>query len=141
MSRYRNCWTFIHKYLSAIFSGRQRLSSSLSARQTPPIVTAPRGAYLVETSISIAVGYAALDASTQEPCSFEHWVEMQIAQRCWIEQELDVITYFRSHFAVTGESWLVMNTYWTKRLLTTPELQITYKNTAQKYKQMYGSAA
>jgi len=85
--------------------------------------------------------FGPLGDTTIEPCSFERFVEMQVAQACWAEQGVDLVSHLRTYFTVSMLEWSKISVYWKPRYLANEELKQRFDQLEGEFKAKYGQAA
>ena len=85
--------------------------------------------------------FGPLGDTTIEPCSFERYVEIQVAQACWAEQGVDLVSHLRTYFAVSMLEWSKISVYWKPRYLVNEELKQRFDQLEEEFKAKYGQAA
>jgi len=112
--------------------------SKLEKEEISPALSDGEDAGLVPP---VTAGPAPLFNSLTEPCPFEQYVEMQVAQASWVEQGVDLVSHLRTHFSVSMLEWSKISIYWKPRYLNSAELKQRFDQLEGDLKGKYGKAA
>ena len=112
--------------------------SKLEKEEISPALSDGEDAGLVPP---VTAGPAPLFNSLTEPCPFEQYVEMQVAQASWVEQGVDLVSHLRTHFSVSMLEWSKISIYWKPRYLNSADLKQRFDQLEGDLKGKYGKAA
>jgi hypothetical protein len=75
-------------------------------------------------------------------CTFELFVEIQVALSAWIDQGADTLANLQNHFALSEADWLTESAYWGPKYLADDELLRKFNALSAEFRTKYrGSAA
>lgn len=86
-------------------------------------------------------GTQAMGAGPSEPCSFERFVELSVAQSCWAEQGADIAASLEAHFGLSLLDWASLNAYWSQSYTGNAKLAKQFEELEPSFKKKYGTAA
>ncbi len=76
-----------------------------------------------------------------EPCPFDRWVEVHVAQDTWLEQERDVAGNLQDYFQMSMEDWDSIHRYWSQRFLAEQKLKRRFDDLEPALRKKYGGTA
>jgi len=79
-------------------------------------------------------------ANGGEPCSFEKFVEVMVAQGCWAEQGLDVAAQLKQTFGIDIGEYSRWGAYWSPKMGMDVALSRQYDKLEKEYKAKYQGA-
>ena len=75
-------------------------------------------------------------------CTFELFVEIQVALSAWIDQGADTLANLQNHFTLSEADWLTESAYWGPKYLADDELLRKFNALSAEFRTKYrGSAA
>ncbi|MCX6105411.1 MAG: hypothetical protein NTY08_06235 [Proteobacteria bacterium] len=75
-------------------------------------------------------------------CTFELFVEIQVALSTWIDQGADTLANLQNHFTLSEADWLTESAYWGPKYLADDELLRKFNALSAEFRTKYrGSAA
>lgn len=75
-----------------------------------------------------------------EPCSFEKFIEVMVAQGCWAEQGLDVQAQLQKVFGINIPEYSRWSAYWSPKMGMDVAYSRQFTKLEQQYKSKYASA-
>lgn len=79
-------------------------------------------------------------ANGGEPCSFERFIEVMVAQGCWAEQGLDVSAQLKQTFGIDVGEYSRWGAYWSPKMGMDVALSRQYDSLEKRYKAKYAGA-
>ena len=75
-------------------------------------------------------------------CTFEVFVEIQMALSTWIDQGADTLANLHNHFGLSEAEWLLASAYWGPKYLADDDLIRKFNALSAEFRTKYrGSAA
>ena len=75
-----------------------------------------------------------------EPCSFEKFVEVMVAQGCWAEQGIDVASQLKTTFNITIPEYSRWSAYWSPKMSMDVKYSRDFTKLEAQYKAKYKGA-
>ncbi len=92
----------------------------------------------VQQGVAAAAGRAGTDGG--EPCSFERFVEVMVAQGCWAEQGIDVASQLQATFGIDIGEYSRYSAYWSPKMGMDVKYSREYPKLEERFKAKYGAA-
>ena len=140
-SKSNRSWQADGTNMSKVPMDKERISSSpKSAGEAQVIRSEDGGAPPPRDSTPETDGTAKLPAAPR--CTFELFVEIQVALSAWIDQGADTLANLQNNFGLSEADWLSESSYWGPKYLADNELLRKFNLLSTKFRKKYrGSAA